>query len=81
MPRIQRKGKTLPVSAYFKKSVDRDEAIALAHREGKHTLTAIAQELDLSVSRVSRGLAAQERRAKGKACPLTPYPRRVQQKH
>lgn len=44
-------------------SCDRDEAIGLAYREGRHTMSAIAREPGLSVGCLSRLIAAQE--AKG----------------
>ncbi|MDZ4138931.1 MAG: hypothetical protein U1D66_08650, partial [Erythrobacter sp.] len=43
---------------------ERDEAIVRAYRDGGHTQTAIAKAAKLSVSRISRLLAARE--AKGK---------------
>lgn len=43
---------------------ERDEAIVRAYRDGGHTQTAIAKAAHLSVSRISRLLAARE--AKGK---------------
>jgi len=64
IPRAQRLGRGLPLKQYLKNGDDRDGAILRAHREGGYTLTAIARELDLSVSRISRLIAAHE--AKGK---------------
>ncbi len=57
VPRIQRRGKTVTIQTYLK-TYARDEAIVRACREGGHTLSAIAREVGLSVSRVSRIVAA-----------------------
>jgi len=54
--------------AHFFSSHPRNEAIALAHITGVHTMSAIAQEAGLSVSRVSRIVGALEtEKEKGKA--------------
>lgn len=63
IPRAQRTSVERPIEWYFRHH-DRDSAIALAYVEGGHTQSALAQETGLSVSRVSRLVAAYE--AKGK---------------
>ena len=63
IPRVQRQRGARPL-AYYLQRADRDQGILLAYREGGHTQTAIAQATALSVSRVSRLIAAME--AKGK---------------
>ena len=64
IPRIQRrKAKTL--SQWLASCATREEALYNAYIQGTMTMTAIARELDLSVSRVSR-LIAQAEQAKGK---------------
>lgn len=57
VPRVQRKGKAKPLMGHFRKNLNRDEAIALAYREGRHPMTAIAREVGSSVSRVSKIIA------------------------
>lgn len=65
IPRAQRSRRPKSLRAYLGE-YGRDEAIYQAHREGGHTLSAIAGELGLSVSRVSRIVsAARARLAKG----------------
>ena len=59
IPRAQRRTHTHALQWYFDK-YDRDIAIASAHLEGGHTLSAIAQMIGLSVSRVSRLVTAHE---------------------
>jgi REP element-mobilizing transposase RayT len=59
VPRIQRRIRPDPIQAYLQ-AYERDEAIVRACREGGHTLSAIARETGLSVSRVSRIVAAYE---------------------
>jgi putative transposase len=59
VPRSQRRGRADSIQAYLKAN-ERDEAIVKACREGGHTLSAIAREVGLSVSRVSRIVAAYE---------------------
>jgi len=43
---------------------NRDEEIVLAYHEGSHSITAIARELGLAVSRVSKTIAGMEAEAK-----------------
>jgi putative transposase len=57
VPRVQRQRKAKPLEGYFRKNSNRDEAIALAYREGRYPMTAIAREVGLSVSRVSKIIA------------------------
>ena len=67
IPRAQRRSwpKNL---AYFFNNHPRNDAIALAHVAGGHTMSAIAKEAGLSVSRISRIVQAWEtEKAKGKA--------------
>lgn len=59
VPRSQRRTRPDSIQGYLK-SYERDEAIVKACREGGHTLSAIAREVGLSVSRVSRIIAAYE---------------------
>ena len=57
VPRTQRladRGAARPLAAYFTARVPRDESIRQAYLQGRHTMTAIAAHLGLSVSRVSR---------------------------
>jgi len=63
IPRAQRRGTAKPLAHYFRQA-DRDQAIVHAYRDGGHTQTAIAQASGLSVSRVSRLIAAREADAK-----------------
>lgn len=63
IPRAQRRAKARPLASYFG-SYERNAAIIAAYREGGHTQTAITTACALSVSRVSRPIAAYE--AKGK---------------
>jgi REP element-mobilizing transposase RayT len=63
IPRPQRRTAPRPLPWYFDR-YDRDRAIAHAFRDGGYTQTAIAKLAGLSVSRVSRLIAARE--AKGK---------------
>lgn len=63
IPRAQRRLPRRALGWYFAHH-DRDSAIAEAFRAGGHTQTAIANHVGLSVSRISRVLAARE--AKGK---------------
>ena len=66
VPRVQRRTRKDTIRTYLK-AYDRNEAVARACREGGYTLSAIAQEVGLSVSRVSRIVAAYEKQgAKGK---------------
>lgn len=64
IPRAQRRGKTHPLQVYLSNRRGRDEGIMRAYRDGGYTQTAIAKELGLSVSRVSRVIRQGE--AKGK---------------
>lgn len=59
VPRKQRRTRPDSIQAYLK-AYERDEAIVKACREGGHTLSAIAREVGLSVSRVSRIISAYE---------------------
>ena len=59
VPRVQRRTKLDSIQTYLK-TYERDEAMVRACREGGHTLSAIAREVGLSVSRVSRIVAAYE---------------------
>ena len=61
IPRAQRRTHTHALQWYFDR-YDRDTAIARAHLEDGHTQSAIAQAIGLSVSRVSRLVAAHEAR-------------------
>jgi putative transposase len=68
VPRPQRRTRPDSTQAYMK-AYERNEAKVRACREGGHTLSAIAREVGLSVSRVSRIIAAYEQglaMAKGK---------------
>ena len=56
VPRTQRRARSDSIQAYLK-AYERDEAMVRACREGGYTLSAIAQEVGLSVSRVSRIVA------------------------
>ncbi|HEY9098949.1 MAG TPA: helix-turn-helix domain-containing protein [Thiobacillus sp.] len=57
----------MSLAQYFNRH-PRNEAIALAHIEGGHTMSAIAEEVGLSVSRISRIVRGWEAGgAKGKA--------------
>ena len=64
IPRAQRRRKPLPLTQYLQGRGGRDEGVLRAYREGGYTQTAIAEALDLSVSRISRVIRAGE--AKGK---------------
>ncbi|OGU24491.1 MAG: transposase [Hydrogenophilales bacterium RIFOXYD1_FULL_62_11] len=57
VPRTQRRGRPDSIQASLK-TCERDEAIVRACREGGHSLSAIEREVELSVSRVSRIIAA-----------------------
>jgi len=59
VPRPQRRTRPDSIQAYMK-AYERNEAMVRACREGGHTLSAIAREVGLSVSRVSRIIAAYE---------------------
>jgi len=62
IPLIQRHKAAMPVGEYLR-MYRRNEAIVLAYHEGGHTMSAIAQEVELSVTRVSRIISE---KAKGK---------------
>lgn len=64
IPRVQRRGKVLPLEKYLWHRDGRDEGVVRAYREGGNTQSAIAKALGLSVSRISRLIHANE--AKGK---------------
>ena len=72
IPWVQRGARARTVAQYLRASRGRDEGIARAHREGGHSLSCIAREVGLSVSRVSRIVAAQREpiQAKGKTSYL-----------
>lgn len=59
VPRSQRRTRPDSIQTYLK-AYERDEAFVKACREGGHTLSSIAREVGLSVSRVSRIVAACE---------------------
>lgn len=66
IPRIQRRVEPMTIREYLD-GHRRDDAVAQAHIEGGHTMTAIASSAGLSVSRVSRLIRKWEtERAKGK---------------
>jgi hypothetical protein len=50
----------LTLAQWLARCPSRDEAMARAHRESMLSMTAIGRELGLSVSRVSRIIAARE---------------------
>ena len=62
IPRAQRRMHSHALQWYLDR-YDRDTAIARAHLEGGHTQSMIARATDLSMSRVSRLVAAHEARA------------------
>ena len=67
IPKLQRrKGRTL--AQWLASCENREEALYKAHTKSALSMSAIARELGLSVSRVSR-LIARAEEAKGKACP------------
>ena len=63
VPRAQRLPAARALKHYFK-SMQRDEAILQAYREGGHTQTVIAETTGLSVSRISRVIAREEAKVK-----------------
>ena len=63
IPRAQRRSAGRPLQGYFD-DPDRDTAIARAYLEGGHTQSAIALATGLSVSRISRLIAAHEAKSK-----------------
>ena len=67
IPKIQRH-KTRTLAQYLERCETREEALYQAHTKGAMTMSALARELELSVSRVSRLIArAEQEQAKGKA--------------
>jgi putative transposase len=66
VPRVQRAGPPRDLAAWLALHDSRDQALWMAVRHGGITMTAIASELGLSVSRVSR-LIARAETAKGAA--------------
>ena len=60
VPRVQRK-RPGTLQDYLNRNADRAQALRLAYRECGITMSAMARELGLSVSRVSRLIAAAER--------------------
>ena len=70
VPSVQRRSPPTDLAHFFNNH-PRNEAIALAHIVGGHTMSVIAKDLSLSVSRVSRIVHAWEElerdKAKGKA--------------
>lgn len=65
IPKLQRR-KARTLAQWMQGGASRDEAMYNAYTQGVMTMSAIARELDLSVSRVSR-IIAQAEQAKGKA--------------
>jgi putative transposase len=65
IPKIQRR-KARTLAHWLQSSKNREQALYDAHTQGAMTMSAIAKELGLSVSRVSR-LIARAEQAKGKA--------------
>lgn len=65
IPRAQRRTHAKTLQWYFDRH-DRDTAIVRAHLRGGYTQSAIARAIDLSVSRVSKLVAAYESRAASK---------------
>ncbi|MDP2028527.1 MAG: hypothetical protein Q8K12_02705 [Thiobacillus sp.] len=53
VPSLQRQSRSMALAHFFRNH-PRNEAIAQAHVVGGHTMSAIAKEVGLSVSRVSR---------------------------
>ena len=62
VPGVQR-STPMSIAQWLKRGPERSEAFARAHREGGHSMTAIAGEAGLSLGRVSQLIAAWERRA------------------
>lgn len=73
VPRIQRRAALKSIKAYLD-AHGRNKAMVKACREGGHTLSAIAQEVGLSASRVSRIISAWEGMTKSKTRPSDPLP-------
>ena len=69
IPKVQRR-KLRSLKQWLDTCDSREEALYRAHTQSALSMTAMARELGLSVSRVSRLIAQAERgQAKGKACP------------
>lgn len=68
VPRSQRRVVKRSIKQFLDSGEARDDAIVAAYREGQHTLTAIADTLGLSISRISRIVRSAELvvEAKGK---------------
>jgi putative transposase len=64
VPRVQRRSAPQPLQSYIGGARDRDSGIVRAYREGGFTQTAIAKELGMSVSRISRIIASGEAKSK-----------------
>ncbi len=60
IPSVQR-AEPRPLERWMQMDCDRSEAFARAHREGGHTMTAIAHQAGLTVGRVSQLIAAWEK--------------------
>jgi REP element-mobilizing transposase RayT len=67
IPRQQRRAPPKPIQYYLDNNKDRDTRIIAAVRDGQHSMTDIAAEIGLSVSRVSRIVKRVGMVAKGKA--------------
>jgi putative transposase len=70
IPKAQRRT-TRSLAQWLSACNSREEALFWAHTESGLTMSALAKELGLSFSRVSR-LIARAEEAKGKTCPHTP---------
>lgn len=67
VPQRQRQGRARSIAQMIEDLPSREQALRAAYTEGGYTMTQLAQELGLSVSRVSRLISAVERgRAKDK---------------
>lgn len=56
IPRLQRRGRVLPLAEYQRRHRERDEAMALAYRSGHYTMQAIAQHFSVHYATVSRAV-------------------------
>jgi putative transposase len=56
IPRLQRRGRVLPLAEYQRRHRVRDEAMALAYRSGHHTMQAIARHFGVHYATVSRAV-------------------------
>jgi hypothetical protein len=63
--RVPRRGAQRPWAQWLRESASREQALYRAHTEGGLSMTALAGELGLSVSRVSRLIAGHERGLRG----------------